>query len=94
MAIQNTWMGCVAQATYCTKADEEWSIVNDVIEVTVNKMGFSLLQLALFGFMNKLASQFDRPPLIHSYCYEFAGDRPTCLASLPLKSKSFMQYAG
>jgi hypothetical protein len=23
-----------------------------------------------------------------------AGDRPTCLASLPLKSKSFMQYAG
>jgi len=23
-----------------------------------------------------------------------AGDRPTCLASLPLNSKSFMQYAG
>jgi len=23
-----------------------------------------------------------------------AGDRPTCLASLPIKSKSFMQYAG
>jgi len=24
----------------------------------------------------------------------YAGDRPTCLSSLPLKSKSFMQYAG
>jgi hypothetical protein len=32
--------------------------------------------------------------LIHSYGYESAGDHPTCFASLSLKSKSFMQYAG
>jgi len=52
------------------------------------------LQFALFGFMNNLASHLERSPLIHSYGYESAGDRPTCFASLPLKSKSFMQYPG
>ena len=57
-------------------------------------MGFKLLQIVLFGFMNNLASHLERSPLIHSYGYESAGDRPTCLARLPLKSKSFMQYAG
>ena len=80
-------------------------------------MGFKLLQIILFGFMNKLASHLERFPLIHSYCYDYdghpalalrarfahanllpanlsAGDRPTCLARLSLKSKSFMQYAG
>jgi hypothetical protein len=36
----------------------------------------------------------DAPPLINSYGYESAGDRPTCFASLPIKSKSFMQYPG
>jgi len=56
----------------------------------------SLLRLhfVLFGFMNNLASHLGRSPLIHSYGYESAGDRPTCFASLPIKSKSFMQYAG
>jgi len=71
--------------------------------------------------MNNLASptenhRWERSPLIHSYGYESAGDRPTWLlvssmrltpaglarkifpedflASLPLNSKSFMQYAG
>ncbi len=63
-------------------------------EVTVNLMAFNLLQIVLFGFMNKLASHLERSPLIHSYCYEPAGDRLTYLASLSLKSKSFMQYAG
>ena len=48
----------------------------------------------LFGFMNSLASHLERSPLIHSYDYASAGDRPTCFASLPIKSKSFMQYAG
>jgi len=58
------------------------------------KQVYKLLQTVLFGFMNKLASHLGRSPLIHSYGYESAGDRPTCLASLPLKSKSFMQCAG
>jgi len=57
-------------------------------------MAFNLLQIVLFGFMNNLASHLERSPLIHSYGYESAGDRPTCLASLLLKSKSFTQYAG
>jgi hypothetical protein len=63
-------------------------------EITANLMAFNLLQVVLFGFMNKLASHLGRFPLIHSYGYESASNRPTCLASLPIKSKSFIQYAG
>ena len=60
----------------------------------IKLMDFKLLQFVLFGFMNNLASHLERSPLIHSYGYESAGDRPTCLANLPIKSKSFIQYAG
>jgi len=52
------------------------------------------LQFVLFGFMNNLASHLERSPLIHSYGYESASDRPNCFASLPIKSKPFMQYTG
>jgi len=52
------------------------------------------LQFVLFGFTNNLASHLERSPLMHSYSYASVGDRPTCFASLPLKSKSFMQYPG
>ena len=55
---------------------------------------FNLLQFVLFGFMNNLASHLGRSPLIHSYSYESAGDRPTCFANLSINPKSFMQYAG
>jgi hypothetical protein len=57
-------------------------------------MGFKLLQIALFGFMNNLAAHLERSPLIHSNGYESAGNRPAGLAILPLKSRSFMQFAG
>jgi len=50
--------------------------------------------VSLMDETNNLASHLERSPLIHSYCYESAGDRSTCLTSLPLKSKSFMQYVG
>jgi hypothetical protein len=50
--------------------------------------------VSLMDETNNLALHLERSPLIHSYGYESAGDRPTCLASLPLKSKSFMHYAG
>jgi len=50
--------------------------------------------VSLMDETNNLASHLERSPLIHSYGYESAGDRPICLTSLPLKSKSFMQYAG
>ena len=45
-----------------------------------------LLQLVLFGFMNNLASHLERSPLIHSYGYESAGDRPTCFTRLFVSS--------
>jgi len=50
--------------------------------------------VSLMDETNNLASQLERSPLIHSYGYESAGDRPNCLPSLPIKSKSFKQYAG
>jgi hypothetical protein len=50
--------------------------------------------VSLIDETNNLASHLERSPLIHSYGYASAGDRPTCFASLSLKSKSFMQYEG
>jgi len=41
-----------------------------------------------------LAAKLDRSPLIHSYGYESAGDRPTLFAIFPLSFVPFMQYAG
>jgi len=41
-----------------------------------------------------LAANLDRSPLIHSYCYESAGDQPTLFAIFPLNFVPFMQYAG
>jgi hypothetical protein len=68
-----------------------YSYFNHLIK---NQLLFVRLHFVLFGFMNKLASHLERSPLIHSYGYESAGDRPTCFASWPLKSKSLMQYPG
>jgi hypothetical protein len=50
--------------------------------------------VSLMDETNNLASHLERSPLIHSYGYASAGDRPTCFASLPTNSKSFTQYAG
>ncbi|MCZ6796817.1 MAG: hypothetical protein O7D36_02580 [Gammaproteobacteria bacterium] len=36
----------------------------------------------------------DRSPLIHSYCYASASDRPTLFAIFPLIFAPFMQHAG
>jgi len=48
--------------------------------------------VSLMDETNNLAAHLERSPLIHSYGYESAGDRPTCFASLHIKSKSFLQY--
>jgi hypothetical protein len=66
-------------------------------------------RLCLNEFRKNLAANFDRSPLIHSYCYASAGDRPTfadrdvgaramqeqlaALASFPLIFVPFMQDA-
>ena len=36
----------------------------------------------------------DRSPSIHSYSYEFAGDRSTLFAIFPLSFVPFMRYTG
>ncbi len=41
-----------------------------------------------------LAANIDRSPLIHSYGYASAGDRPTLFAIFPLIFVPFMQHAG
>jgi len=63
-------------------------------EMRENKQPVYRLKFVLFGFMGKLTSHLERSPLIHSYGYESTGDRSTGFASLPLKSKSFVQYPG
>jgi hypothetical protein len=49
-------------------------------------------------YLNKvrknLVANLDRSPLIHSYGYASAGDRPTLFARFPLSFVPFMQYAG
>jgi hypothetical protein len=62
--------------------------------LTGTKYRVSPKGVSLMDETSNLASHFERSPLIRSYGYESAGDRPTCLASLPINSKSFMQYAG
>ncbi len=50
--------------------------------------------LYLNEFSENLAANLDRSPLIHSYCYASAGDRPTLFAIFPLIFVPFVQYAG
>ncbi len=52
------------------------------------------IHFILFGFVKDLASHLGRSPSIHSSGYASSGDQPTCLASSPTKSESFVQYAG
>jgi hypothetical protein len=41
-----------------------------------------------------LAANLDRSPLMRSYGYASAGDRPTLFAIFPLNFVPFVQYAG
>ena len=45
-------------------------------------------------FRKNLAANLDRSPLIHSYGYESADDRPTLFAIFSLSFVPFIQYAG
>jgi len=71
-----------------------WWINQHFNRLIKNKSIIVRLQFVLFGFTNNLALHLERSPLIHSYGYESAGDRPTCYTSLPLNSKSFVRYPG
>jgi len=57
-------------------------------------MEIKIVSLYLNEFGKNLAANLDRSPLIHSYCYASAGDRPTLFAIFPLSSVPFMHYAG
>ena len=50
--------------------------------------------MCLNEFRKNLAANFDRSPLIHSYCYESAGDQSILFARFPLIFVPSMQYAG
>ncbi|GBF28712.1 hypothetical protein MnTg03_00272 [bacterium MnTg03] len=57
-------------------------------------MKIEIFSLYLNEFRKNLAANLDRSPLIHSYGYASAGDRPTLFAIFPLSFVPFMQYAG
>jgi hypothetical protein len=50
--------------------------------------------LCLNEFRRNLAANLDRSPLMRSYGYASAGDRPTLFAIFTLIFVPFMQYAG
>jgi len=59
-------------------------------EIKINKK----YSLHLNEVRKNVAANLDRSPLIHSYGYASAGDRPTLFAIFPLSIVPFMQYAG
>ena len=58
---------------------------------TMNNEKYSLY---LNEVRKNMAANLDRSPLIHSYGYASAGDRPTLSAISSMNSVPFMQYAG
>ncbi len=55
----------------------------------------SASKIAPGDFVRKnLAANLERSPLIHSYGYGSAGDRPTLFARLSLSFAPFMNYPG
>ncbi len=50
--------------------------------------------LCLNKVRKNLAANLERSPLIRSYGYASAGDRPILLARFPLSFVPFMQYTG
>ena len=57
------------------------------------KMGSEAYSLYLNEVRKNLTSNLDRSPLMRSYGYASAGDRPILFAIIPLNFVPFMQYA-
>jgi hypothetical protein len=53
-----------------------------------------IYSLCLNEVRKNLAAKVDRSPLMRSYGYASAGDRPTLFAIFPLSFVPFVQYAG
>jgi hypothetical protein len=57
-------------------------------------MKYGKYSLYLNEVRKNLAANLDRSPLIHSYGYALAGDRPTLVCHISPDFVPFMQYAG
>ena len=65
-----------------------------IINFSVNYYRISKYRLYLNEIRKNLAANLERSPLIHSFGYGSAGDRPTLFARFPLSFVPFVQYAG
>jgi len=63
-------------------------------QLGTNIMNNDKYSLYLNEVRKNMAANLDRSPLIHSYGYASAGDRPTLFAKFSLSFVPFMQYAG
>ena len=63
-------------------------------QLDTNFMNNEKYSLYLNEARKKLTAKVDRSPLMRSYGYASAGDRPTLFAIFPLSFVPFMQYAG
>lgn len=63
-------------------------------KLTGNQGNMPRLHTVLFGFTANLAKQLGLSPFKCSYRYVYAGDNPSCLATLTLKSESLLKYPG
>ena len=63
-------------------------------QLGTNIMNNEKYSLYLNEVRRNLAANVDRSPLMRSYGYASADDRPTLFAIFPLRFVPFMQYAG
>jgi hypothetical protein len=63
-------------------------------QLGMNIMNNEKYSLYLNEVRKNLAANLGRSPLIHSYGYASAGDRPTLFTKFSLSFVPFMQYAG
>ena len=64
------------------------AFTNKLKELGTKIVEYENYSLYLNEFRKNLAANLDRSPLIHSYCYASAGDRPTLFAIFPLTNSS------
>jgi len=73
-----------------TRIDEYLYVIFNLAQ----KIGIiQICSLCLNEFRKNLTANPERSPLMHSYSYALAGDRPDLFARFPLNFVSFMQHA-
>jgi len=76
--------------------NEKHSLYLNEVRKNLAAPGKQLLRCSTIGTPHRYihVGDLDRSPLMRSYGYESAGDRPTLFDIFPLSFVSFMQYAG